>query len=218
LGSNLDGLDTLGTRLNQEGALHVAMGELKDKGVTTSEVLEELAKGKGNLRESLVQLLKGHYSESSEKYVREKVVPRVYSEGQALLKETSRSLLLLGPLQDSLQRYLSLDWNWITAVSCFAAADYAIQKKAGELGIELTETNEHEEIIPKNGKKLLDDIIKKKGGKQTDLKLFNIYNEDYRNDVIHRGKKVEREEAEDISKLTLRLFDSFGSNPPHVSQ
>jgi hypothetical protein len=154
------------------------------RGITISELLEEVSKGENNLRECLITLLS---KRNGERYVREKLVYRAFPEARQLLKDSVKQTESVDGLEELLKQYLSLDSHWIIAVSCFAAADAAIQRKAASLGIVLKRQNG----TPRNSRELLDDTLKSIGGRNTHLKIFNVLNVDYRNEVIHKGTEID---------------------------
>lgn len=183
--------------------------------VTINDLLNGIANDDVALNRVVSQILFTNGHDATK--LRETAVPLLRSESKDLLRELlrkhSQSRSDLTELVSGIERYLELDTNWATAVLCFAAGDFAIQQKAKSMGISLSETRADGMKVPRNAKKLLDEIIKKSEQRKTRLKNFNNWNEDYRNDVIHRGEKVNQKDAEQIKELTLYLLDDFFGTP-----
>jgi hypothetical protein len=113
-----------------------------------------------------------------------------------------------------LKRNLQLDQNWILAASCLAAQGIVVKLKTRELGISdkfRDETTGYERW--KNTRELLEEIegkLKSQGVVPTKFKIFQAYNEEYRNNVIHGYIQIDRRTANQILEATKDLFTELG--------
>jgi hypothetical protein len=173
------------------------------RGLILGDFLDELRNDDSILGDLLIRLLS---KKVSERYARDTLVYRARKDAKELLRDSLERLESWTSLEETV-RHASCDSNWIVALACFAAGDAMIRKKARELGIESKRPNNS---FRSTGE-LLDEIQKKMEGHRITLKIFDVYNDEYRNDVIHNGARVDEATAGDILRYTKRLMQALDS-------
>lgn len=164
------------------------------RGLDIGSILQEISEA-SFLEDVIISCLLRRYAMSTAK----QYASRYRDDVKEMLKNISKLMGVLTKAQ--------LNLDWMTAALCLAIQDVSVQRTAASLKIPLKVGAHY-----KNTPMLLDEIermAKKAGLETTDLKIAKIYSEDYRNEVIHRGKAIQSQKALEIMQATSNLLEAL---------